>query len=185
MRKTKIVCTIGPASESVEMLTKLMESGMNVARLNFSHGDFEEHGARIKNIREASKKLGKNVGILLDTKGPEIRTHTMENGGIELETGKELIVSMDEVVGTTDKISVTYEGLVDDVEKGSTILLDDGLIGLEVLNVDAAKREIKTKVLNNGTLKNKKGVNVPGVSVNLPGITEKDARDIVFGIEQE
>ncbi|OBA01504.1 pyruvate kinase [Bacillus subtilis] len=184
MRKTKIVCTIGPASESIEMLTKLMESGMNVARLNFSHGDFEEHGARIKNIREASKKLGKNVGILLDTKGPEIRTHTMENGGIELETGKELIVSMDEVVGTTDKISVTYEGLIDDVDKGSTILLDDGLIGLEVLDVDAAKREIKTKVLNNGTLKNKKGVNVPGVSVNLPGITEKDARDIVFGIEQ-
>lgn len=184
MRKTKIVCTIGPASESIEMLTKLMESGMNVARLNFSHGDFEEHGARIKNIREASKKLGKNVGILLDTKGPEIRTHTMENGGIELETGKELIISMDEVVGTTDKISVTYEGLVHDVEQGSTILLDDGLIGLEVLDVDAAKREIKTKVLNNGTLKNKKGVNVPGVSVNLPGITEKDARDIVFGIEQ-
>lgn len=91
---------------------------------------------------------------------------------------------MDEVVGTTDKISVTYEGLVHDVEQGSTILLDDGLIGLEVLDVDAAKREIKTKVLNNGTLKNKKGVNVPGVSVNLPGITEKDARDIVFGIEQ-
>ncbi|MCY8360928.1 pyruvate kinase, partial [Bacillus inaquosorum] len=114
----------------------------------------------IKNIREASKKLGKNVGILLDTKGPEIRTHTMENGGIELETGKELIISMDEVVGTTDKISVSYEGLVDDVEQGSTILLDDGLIGLEVLDVDAANREIKTKVLNNGTLKNKKGVNV-------------------------
>lgn len=116
MRKTKIVCTIGPASESVEMLTKLMESGMNVARLNFSHGDFEEHGARIK-ISAKQAKAWQNVGILLDTKGPEIRTHTMENGGIELETGKELIVSMDEVVGTTDKISVTYEGLVDDVEK--------------------------------------------------------------------
>ncbi|KYD01742.1 pyruvate kinase [Bacillus atrophaeus] len=184
MRKTKIVCTIGPASESIEMLTNLMEAGMNVARLNFSHGDFEEHGARIKNIREASKKLGKNVGILLDTKGPEIRTREMENGAIELVAGTELIVTMDEVLGTPEKISVTYEGLADDVQKGSTILLDDGLIGLEVLEVYADKREIKTKVLNSGTLKNKKGVNVPGVSVNLPGITEKDARDITFGIEQ-
>ncbi|MED4813139.1 pyruvate kinase [Bacillus atrophaeus] len=184
MRKTKIVCTIGPASESIEMLTNLMEAGMNVARLNFSHGDFEEHGARIKNIREASKKLGKNVGILLDTKGPEIRTREMENGAIELVAGTELIVTMDEVLGTPEKISVTYEGLADDVQKGSTILLDDGLIGLEVLEVHADKREIKTKVLNSGTLKNKKGVNVPGVSVNLPGITEKDARDITFGIEQ-
>lgn len=184
MRKTKIVCTIGPASESIEMLTNLMEAGMNVARLNFSHGDFEEHGARIKNIREASKKLGKNVGILLDTKGPEIRTREMENGAIELVAGTELIVTMDDVLGTPEKISVTYEGLADDVQKGSTILLDDGLIGLEVLEVHADKREIKTKVLNSGTLKNKKGVNVPGVSVNLPGITEKDARDITFGIEQ-
>ncbi|MCY8858780.1 pyruvate kinase [Bacillus atrophaeus] len=184
MRKTKIVCTIGPASESIEMLTNLMEAGMNVARLNFSHGDFEEHGARIKNIREASKKLGKNVGILLDTKGPEIRTREMENGAIELVAGTELTVTMDEVLGTPEKISVTYEGLADDVQKGSTILLDDGLIGLEVLEVHADKREIKTKVLNSGTLKNKKGVNVPGVSVNLPGITEKDARDITFGIEQ-
>ncbi|MDQ0928794.1 pyruvate kinase [Bacillus atrophaeus] len=151
MRKTKIVCTIGPASESIEMLTNLMEAGMNVARLNFSHGDFEEHGARIKNIREASKKLGKNVGILLDTKGPEIRTREMENGAIELVAGTELIVTMDEVLGTPEKISVTYEGLADDVQKGSTILLDDGLIGLEVLEVHADKREIKTKVLNSGT----------------------------------
>ncbi|GIN66822.1 pyruvate kinase [Bacillus sonorensis] len=184
MRKTKIVCTIGPASESVEKLTQLMEAGMNVARLNFSHGDFEEHGARIKNIREAASKLGKDIGILLDTKGPEIRTHTMENGAIELEAGAELIVSMEEVIGTTEKISVTYDGLIHDVSKGSTILLDDGLIGLEVLEVNADKREILTKVMNSGTLKNKKGVNVPGVSVNLPGITEKDAKDIVFGIEQ-
>ncbi|MFN2747665.1 MULTISPECIES: pyruvate kinase [Bacillus] len=184
MRKTKIVCTIGPASESVEKLTQLMEAGMNVARLNFSHGDFEEHGARIKNIREAAAKLGKDVGILLDTKGPEIRTHTMENGAIELEAGSQLIVSMEEVIGTTEKISVTYDGLIDDVSAGSTILLDDGLIGLEVIEVNADNGEILTKVMNSGTLKNKKGVNVPGVSVNLPGITEKDAKDIVFGIEQ-
>ncbi|MED4392930.1 pyruvate kinase [Priestia aryabhattai] len=184
MRKTKIVCTIGPASESVEKLVELINSGLNVCRLNFSHGDFEEHGARIVNIREAAKQTGKTVGILLDTKGPEIRTNTMENGAIELEEGAEIIVSMTEVVGTTEKFSITYPGLIDDVHVGSKILLDDGLIGLEVLGVNKTDGEIKTKVLNPGTLKNKKGVNVPNVSVNLPGITEKDANDIVFGIEQ-
>lgn len=184
MRKTKIVCTIGPASESVEKLVELINSGLNVCRLNFSHGDFEEHGARIVNIREAAKQTGKTVGILLDTKGPEIRTNTMENGAIELEEGSEIIVSMTEVVGTTEKFSITYPGLIDDVHVGSKILLDDGLIGLEVLEINKTDGEIKTKVLNPGTLKNKKGVNVPNVSVNLPGITEKDASDIVFGIEQ-
>ncbi|WP_019154820.1 pyruvate kinase [Robertmurraya massiliosenegalensis] len=185
MRKTKIVCTIGPASESVEKLTQLMEAGMNVARLNFSHGDHNEHGQRIINIREASKKANKNVAILLDTKGPEIRTHNMVDGAIELEAGKTVIISMNEVEGTVDKFSVTYEGLIDDVHPGSKILLDDGLIGLEVLEIDRASKEIQTKILNGGTLKNKKGVNVPGVSVNLPGITEKDAKDILFGIEQD
>ncbi|MCF8885832.1 pyruvate kinase [Priestia megaterium] len=184
MRKTKIVCTIGPASESVEKLVELINSGLNVCRLNFSHGDFEEHGARIVNIREAAKQTGKTVGILLDTKGPEIRTNTMENGAIELEEGSEIIVSMTEVVGTTEKFSITYPGLIEDVHVGSKILLDDGLIGLEVLDINKTDGEIKTKVLNPGTLKNKKGVNVPNVSVNLPGITEKDASDIVFGIEQ-
>ncbi|MFE8703736.1 pyruvate kinase [Cytobacillus sp. FJAT-54145] len=184
MRKTKIVCTIGPASESVEKLTQLIEAGMNVARLNFSHGDHLEHGQRIKNIREAAQKTGKTVAILLDTKGPEIRTNNMENGAIELTSGENIIVSMEEVLGTTEKFSVTYTGLIDDVHPGSKILLDDGLIGLEVIEIDKAKNEIHTKILNSGTLKNKKGVNVPGVSVNLPGITEKDAQDILFGIEQ-
>ncbi|WP_079510023.1 pyruvate kinase [Mesobacillus jeotgali] len=184
MRKTKIVCTIGPASESVEKLTQLIESGMNVSRLNFSHGNHEEHAARIKNIREAAEKTGKKVGILLDTKGPEIRTNDMENGAIELVTGQECIVSMKEVLGTAEKFSVTYDQLIDDVHPGAKILLDDGLIGLEVISIDKENNEIKTKVLNTGTLKNKKGVNVPGVSVNLPGITEKDAKDILFGIEQ-
>lgn len=184
MRKTKIVCTIGPASESVEKLTQLIEAGMNVSRLNFSHGNHEEHAARIKNIREAAEKTGKKVGILLDTKGPEIRTNDMENGAIELTTGQECIVSMKEVLGTAEKFSVTYDQLIDDVHPGAKILLDDGLIGLEVISIDKENSEIKTKVMNTGTLKNKKGVNVPGVSVNLPGITEKDAKDILFGIEQ-
>ncbi|WP_404355754.1 pyruvate kinase [Cytobacillus firmus] len=184
MRKTKIVCTIGPASESVEKLTQLIEAGMNVARLNFSHGDFEEHGQRIQNIREASAKTGKTVAILLDTKGPEIRTNNMAGGAIELSAGENIIISMNEVEGTADKFSVTYPGLIEDVGTGSKILLDDGLIGLEVTKIDKANSEIHTKILNSGTLKNKKGVNVPGVSVNLPGITEKDAQDIIFGIEQ-
>ncbi|MFC0474186.1 pyruvate kinase [Robertmurraya beringensis] len=184
MRKTKIVCTIGPASESVEKLTQLIEAGMNVARLNFSHGDHEEHGVRIRNIREAAKQTGKTVAILLDTKGPEIRTNNMVDGAIELVAGNHVIVSMTEVEGTVDKFSITYPGLIDDVNEGSKILLDDGLIGLEVTKIDRDAGEIYTKILNTGTLKNKKGVNVPGVSVNLPGITEKDANDIVFGIEQ-
>ena len=184
MRKTKIVCTIGPASESVDKLVQLIDAGMNVSRLNFSHGNHEEHGARIQNIREASEKTGKTVGILLDTKGPEIRTNDMENGAIELQTGQEIIVSMKEVLGTVEKFSVTYDRLIDDVHSGAKILLDDGLIGLEVISIDKANNEIKTKVMNSGTLKNKKGVNVPGVSVKLPGITEKDAQDILFGIEQ-
>ncbi|MFP7171850.1 pyruvate kinase [Terribacillus sp. 7520-G] len=184
MRKTKIVCTIGPASESVETLVQLIEAGMNVARLNFSHGDFEEHGARIKNIREASKRTGKTVAILLDTKGPEIRTGVLQGGEANIEKGDEIFVSMNEMEGSKERFSVTYPGLINDVHVGSKFLLDDGLIELEVLDIDKANNEIKTRALNSGLLKNKKGVNVPGVSVNLPGITEKDANDIEFGIEQ-
>ncbi|KAB2490271.1 pyruvate kinase [Priestia endophytica] len=184
MRKTKIVCTIGPASENRETFTKLVEEGLNVARLNFSHGDFEEHGGRIKTIREVSKETGKTVAILLDTKGPEIRTNEMEGGALELVAGEKIIVSMKEVKGTKEKFSITYSNLVNDVKQGDTILLDDGLIGLTVETVDAANGEIHTTIQNTGVLKNKKGVNVPGVSVSLPGITEKDRADILFGVEQ-
>ncbi|TVP83576.1 MAG: pyruvate kinase [Alkalicoccus sp.] len=183
MRKTKIVCTIGPASESREKLSELIDAGMNVARLNFSHGDHEEHGARIKTIREAASEAGKTIALLLDTKGPEIRTQTLEGGEVELKKGSALRVSMKEVTGNKDIISVTYPDLINDVEPGAKLLLDDGLI--ELLVTDKADGELITEVLNNGTLKNKKGVNVPNVSVNLPGITEKDADDIVFGIEQD
>lgn len=182
MRKTKIVCTIGPASESVETLVELIEAGMNVARLNFSHGDHDEHGQRILNIREASRQTGKSVAILLDTKGPEIRTGNMATDKVYLEKGNKLIVSMEEVAGTAERISVTYKELAKDVEVGSFILLDDGLIELEVLGV--SESEITTVVKNSGVIKSKKGVNVPNVSVNLPGITDKDANDILFGIEQ-
>ncbi|GGC93636.1 pyruvate kinase [Thalassobacillus devorans] len=184
IRKTKIVSTIGPASEQVETLTKLIEAGLNVARLNFSHGDYEEHGQRIKNIREAASKAGKNIAILLDTKGPEIRTGVMKDGGVKLEQGSTLYVSMEEVEGTSERISVTYPGLINDVHPGSKILLDDGLIELQVEEINTENKDIKTTVLNSGLLKTKKGVNVPNVSVNLPGITDKDAQDIEFGIEQ-
>ncbi len=184
MRNTKIVCTIGPASEHPDMLEKLIEAGMNVARLNFSHGDHEEHRARIENIRKAAAKLDKTVAILLDTKGPEIRTHSMENGAVELEKDQKIIISMKEVVGNSEKFSVTYEGLIDDVDTEDRILLDDGLVELKIENIQHDKGEIHCQVLNDGLLKNKKGVNVPGVSVKLPGITDKDREDIIFGISE-
>ena len=158
MKKTKIVRTIGPASESVETLTKLMEAGMNVARLNFSHGDHEEHLARIKNIREAAAKTGKMIAIMLDTKGPEIRTHNMVDGKIEIVKGSTIRISMTEVEGTTEKFSVTYADLINDVNPGSSILLDDGLINLQVTDIDHDKGEIITTALNTGDLKNKKGL---------------------------
>lgn len=184
MRKTKIVCTIGPASETPETLEKLIEAGMNVARLNFSHGSHEEHEVRINLIREVAQKLGKPVGILLDTKGPEIRTNNMKNGELHLAAGQVIDISMTEVEGTESSFSVTYDRLIEDVEQNSIILLDDGLIQLRVLAKDLEKGLIHTIVENAGVLKNKKGVNVPGVSVQLPGITEKDAQDILFGIKQ-
>ncbi|MBD8037489.1 pyruvate kinase [Solibacillus sp. A46] len=184
MRKTKIVCTIGPASESPEMLDKLIEAGMNVARLNFSHGNHEEHAARIAAIRDASERKKQPVGILLDTKGPEIRTHSMENGELHLVSGQVIDISMTEVLGNESRFSVTYDQLIEDVDQNDKILLDDGLIELRVLAKDLEQGLIHTIVENAGVLKNKKGVNVPGVSVKLPGITDKDAADILFGIDQ-
>ncbi|WP_340701191.1 pyruvate kinase [Brevibacillus borstelensis] len=182
LRKAKIVCTIGPASESVETLKKLIHEGMNVARLNFSHGSHEEHAARIVNIRRACEETGKQVAILLDTKGPEIRTGTLGVDSVELVEGNRMILTTEEVAGTAERVSITYAELPRDVKAGDTILIDDGLIGLFVEKVEG--NEIVCEIKNGGTLKSKKGVNVPGVKINLPGITEKDAQDIVFGIEQ-
>ena len=182
MRKTKIVCTIGPSSESLENTKKLIMAGMNVARLNFSHGDFEEHGNRIKNIRQASKELGKTVAILLDTKGPEIRLGKLAEEPIELVQDDYIVLTTEEILGNRNRIPVTYANLPQDVKVGSTILIDDGLIGLTVVDVQGT--EIKCRIVNSGPIKSKKGVNVPGVHISLPGITEKDANDIVFGIEQ-
>ena len=183
MKKTKVVCTIGPASDEVSILIKMIDAGMNVARLNFSHGNYEEHAKRIKNIREAEAKTHKTIGVMLDTKGPEIRTHDMENGLIFLEKGHEVRVSMDEVVGTPERFSISYKNLIHDVQEDSTILLDDGSIALLVTGFDYENNEIITKIINSGELSNKKGVNVPGVKINLPGLTEKDILDIHFGLE--
>ncbi|CAM4440555.1 MAG: pyruvate kinase [Paenibacillus macerans] len=182
MRKTKIVCTIGPSSESLENIKKLIMAGMNVARLNFSHGDFDEHGGRIKTIRQASAELGKSIAILLDTKGPEIRTGKLKEEPIELVQDEFITLTTEEILGDKNRISITYKELPGDVEVGSTILIDDGLIGLTVVDIQGT--EIKCRIVNGGTIKSKKGVNVPGVNISLPGITEKDANDIKFGIEQ-
>lgn len=182
MRKTKIVCTIGPSSESLENTKKLIKAGMNVARLNFSHGDFEEHGNRIKNIRLANSELGTNVAVLLDTKGPEIRLGKLKEEPIELVQGDAITLTTEEILGDRTRIPITYGNLPNDVTVGSTVLIDDGLIGLTVESVEGT--EIHCRIVNNGPIKSKKGVNVPGVKISLPGITEKDANDIIFGIEQ-
>jgi pyruvate kinase len=182
LRRTKIVCTIGPASESVETLKKLMEAGMDIARLNFSHGTYEEHGARIRNIRQAAKEVGKTVGIMLDIKGPKIRTGLIENGEVELREGSTIILTTEEVLGTAERVSISYEGLPEDVSEGSILRIDDGLIGLVVEKV--VGQEIYCRVTNGGILKNRKGINAPGVKLRIPSVTEKDIADIRFGIEQ-
>lgn len=184
MRKTKIVCTIGPASDSIEILKQLIENGMDVARLNFSHGTYEQHENQIKNIRQAAKEVNKDVAILLDTQGPEIRTKKFANGEARLDRGSTVYVSMNDVIGTEDRFTVTYKNLINDVEIGTIISLDDGLIALEVVEIDKEVGEIKTVVTNEGIIRDNKSVNVPNIHVKLPAITEKDEKDILFGIEQ-
>ncbi|GAM54985.1 pyeuvate kinase [Vibrio ishigakensis] len=184
MKKTKIVCTIGPKTESVEKLTELVNAGMNVMRLNFSHGDFAEHSARIENFRTVMANTGKQLAILLDTKGPEIRTIKLEGGNdVDLVAGQEFTFTTDtSVVGNKETVAVTYAGFAKDLTAGNTILVDDGLIEMEVLST--TETEVKCKVLNNGALGENKGVNLPGVSVQLPALSEKDKADLKFGCEQ-
>ena len=188
MKKTKIVSTLGPASNSVETIAKLIEAGANAFRFNFSHGDHEEQLSRMNMVREAIKLTGKDVAILLDTKGAEIRTTVQgtESGKIEFNIGDIVRISMDgEHVGSKEKIAVTYPGLYDDVHVGGHVLFDDGLIDMKILEKDEANRELVTEVQNAGILGSRKGVNAPGVSISLPGITEKDAADIRFGLDND
>ncbi|WP_031513534.1 pyruvate kinase [Desulfofalx alkaliphila] len=182
MRRTKIVCTIGPASEDLETLKKMMLAGMNVARMNFSHGNHEDHGRRIALVRQAAEELGKNVAIMLDTKGPEIRLGTFAQEPILLRAGDSFTLTTEEIEGDNSRVSVTYKELPDDVSVGGKILVADGLIELEVEEISGP--EVRCRVINGGELKSRKGVNLPGIRVNLPSITDKDIADILFGAEQ-
>ena len=184
MKKTKIVCTIGPASEKEEVLRELFIKGLNVARLNFSHGSHEEHKKRIDSIKKLREELELPIGIMLDTKGPEIRIGTFKEEEIELEDGDIFTLTTRDIVGDKTQVHVSYEELPKDVKKGNRILIDDGLIELEVDEIVNAT-DVKCTVLNGGTLKDHKGVNVPKVSINLPAITEKDIEDIKFGIDND
>ena len=182
MRKTKLIFTIGPASDSDEVLTQLMKAGMNASRHNFSHGDHEEHRVRIEKVRKISKELEKPIAVILDTKGPEIRTGNFTKGSVELTEGSEFTLYCgEEVAGDETKCSVTYENLYSDVIVGSNILINDGLIALEVKWVEGNK--IHCIVKNSGTIGNHKNMNVPGASINLPAITQKDIDDLQFGAE--
>lgn len=182
MRKTKMICTIGPASESDEILSKIIEAGMNASRHNFSHGDHEEHRGRIEKVKRLAKEHNKEIAIILDTKGPEIRTGKFEPNKVELQLGTDFtIYAGEEVIGDTTKCSVTYADLAKDVKAGDTILIDDGLVGLTVKSVEGNK--VHCVVNNTGLVGTHKGVNVPGVSIKLPALTEKDAADLKFGCE--
>ncbi len=183
-KKTKIVCTIGPVSENEEMLTKLVQEGMNVARLNFSHGDYEEHKNRVDLIRKVSKKVGKPIAIMLDTKGPEIRLGDFEDGGVQLNEGDVVSMVNREVKGTKEQFTLRSPEVFNDVKKGDYILMDDGKLRIDITEVTPGE-EIKGVVANPHFLKSRKGCNLPGVILSMPFISEKDDADIRFGCKQD
>lgn len=183
MKKTKVVCTMGPNTNDKELMRKLIRNGMDVARFNFSHGDHAEQKSRMDLLKELREEEHSNVAILLDTKGPEIRTGLLKDGKkIMLEAGKKFTLTTEEVAGDENIVSISYPGLINDVSKGKTILIDDGLIGLKV--VEKKEKELICEIINGGELGERKGVNVPNVPIHLPAITEKDKEDIKFGAEQ-
>ncbi len=182
-KKTKIVCTLGPSTASEEVLRKLIENGMDVARMNFSHGDHESHGEEIRKIKKLRQEMNVPVAILLDTKGPEIRTGVAKDEKpYTLVKGNQVTITTRDVVCDSKTISVTYEDLPKDVSVGGTILISDGLIELKILSIEGT--EILCEVLNGGELSSRKGVNVPNVKLNLPAITNQDREDIIFGINE-
>lgn len=184
MKKTKVVCTMGPNTNNPEIMRGLVKNGMNVARFNFSHGDYEEHKGRMDLLKQIREEEHANVAILLDTKGPEIRTGVLKDGKkVHLETGMEFTLTTEDIIGDENHVSITYKGLAEDVDAGKVILIDDGLIGLEV--IEKSGKDIRCKVINGGDLGERKGVNVPNVPVRLPAITEKDKEDIKFGVSQD
>ena len=182
MRKTKIICTLGPSTDQEGVLRELVANGMNVARFNFSHGSHEEHLGRFEKLKAIREELGKPVAALLDTKGPEIRLKDFKNGTEMLEAGQTFTLTTREVEGTKEICSITYKDLPQDVHEGGTIMLDDGLIKLRITNV--TDTDITCEVLNSGKIKNKKGVNVPGVHLSMPYLSQRDRDDIIFGVQQ-
>ena len=182
-KRTKIVATIGPASNNKEVMTRLIEVGANVLRLNFSHGSHADHEKNINIIREISQNKGYHVGILQDLQGPKIRIGLMKDGGVPIEDGQELIITTEEVEGNAERVSTVYKEIVNDVKAGDTILIDDGNIELETLAVEG--NAVKTKVVHGGVLKSRKGINLPDTEVSAPSLTEKDLADLKFGLSQD
>lgn len=181
MRRAKIVCTLGPAVESPEGIASLIEAGMNVARLNLSHGGYDEHQARLDLVRSTASKKGSAVAILVDLQGPKIRLGRFENGPHDLKVNDLLTITTDEVVGTKDRVSTTYKGLPGDCKTGDRILIDDGKVTVEVIEVSAT--EVKTKCVEAGPISNNKGLNLPGVAVSVPALSEKDIDDLRWGLK--
>lgn len=182
MRKTKIICTLGPATETKEKIKELIKAGMNVARFNFSHGTHEEHLQKLVFLRELREELHLPIASLLDTKGPEIRLGKFKDGGTELKKGDSFALTSKSVLGTAHRAEISFKELCNDVDTGSRILLDDGLIELRVINVEDG--EINCKIINGGHISDNKGVNVPGTKLSLPFVSERDRDDITWGIEQ-
>lgn len=184
MKKTKVVCTMGPNTNDKEVMRKLIQNGMDVARFNFSHGDHEEQKFRMDLLKELREEEHAHTAILLDTKGPEIRTGLLKDGKkVTLQEGNTFVLTMEDIVGDDTKVSLSYKGLAEDVQQGTVILIDDGLIGLKVKEI--VDQDIVCGIVNGGELGERKGVNVPNVPVRLPAITEKDKEDIKFGVEQD
>ncbi len=184
MKRTKIVATIGPSSSSKEVLKEMIKAGMNVCRLNFSHGTYEDHADVIKSIEELNEELGLNVAILADLQGPKIRTGEMTEGTVELKVGELVVVQTGEIIGTEKIFSINYGKLPEDVKKGELILLDDGKLMLEVIKTDG-KKQITCKVIQGGKLSSNKGVNFPNTKISMPSLTEKDVQDLSFALDQD
>lgn len=183
MRRTKIVCTLGPATDNVETMKELIRCGLDAARVNFSHGTYESHGEMIQKLKQAREEMNAPIPLLLDTKGPEIRIKTFEKDKIRLEEGDLFTLTTDDVPGTQERVSVTYQDLPKDLQKGSRVLIDDGLVELKVESIQGTN--VNCVVVTGGTISSRKGVNLPGVQVNLPSLTEKDVEDLKFGIANQ
>lgn len=181
MRKTKIICTIGPASDSVDRLKEMMMAGMNVARFNFSHGTHDEQRERFRRVVQAREELGLPVATLLDTKGPEIRLRDFEGGRVELKSGQQFILTTEEILGTAERAAISYKNLKNDVSVGNAVLIDDGLIEMKVEEISG--EEIICRVINGGFISNHKGINVPGATLSMPYISQVDREDILFGVK--